>query len=230
VGPLVVIESTIVSNETLAYLACRERMQDIVRHADSTLPSRIESFYCDLRRNDWGLWTTDPPKVLADVVEAMLGAVHCGFGFDVGQRSALHVVSPILDAIFAHSNTSELSSSSVTNTMMNPRQVLYEMVPSVKIRTLSEHEYALRFATSKSVWKCGRFADTSPNGDDVVCYISCCNATLLALSDHSTNAARNRCAGLLASVLGKPRNDDLVAALACIASNCRKSDDEELIL
>lgn len=228
VGSLVVIESTIVSNETLAYLACRERMQDIVRHADSTLPSRIESFFCDLRRNDWGLWTTDPPKVLADVVEAMLGAVHCGFGFDVGQRSALHVVSPILDAISAHvaDNTSSgVSSISVTNTMMNPRQVLFEIAPSVKIRTLSEHEYALRFASSKAVWKCGRFADASPNGDDVICYISCCNATLLALSDHSSNAARNRCAGLLASALGKPCNDDLVTALARIASKCRETED-----
>ena len=56
-----------------------------IDHCDSTLPSRLEKYELCAERMGQGLWGTDPPKVLADVVEALLGVAHIDGGYKQGE-------------------------------------------------------------------------------------------------------------------------------------------------
>jgi endoribonuclease Dicer len=94
VGDMVLMEASLVANETLAYLSLRSGLQRHLNHRDQTLPARIESYDYSVREHGRGLWGTDPPKAIADVVESLLGAVHVDGGFESGQKAALHVLSP----------------------------------------------------------------------------------------------------------------------------------------
>lgn len=58
VAELVIIEATIVCNETLAYISMRNRLHQHLNHRDMSLPSRIENFEFGLKTNGRGLWAT----------------------------------------------------------------------------------------------------------------------------------------------------------------------------
>jgi hypothetical protein len=95
VGRMVLMETSLVCNETLAYLALQSGLHKHLIHRDPTLPGRIEMYAWAVNEQDRGLWGTDPPKAIADVVESVLGAVHESGGFESGQRAALHVIEPV---------------------------------------------------------------------------------------------------------------------------------------
>ncbi len=63
VGELVILESTIVCNETLAYLSITNKLGQHLNHRDPSLPHKISKF--ELECNERGLWATDPPKPLS---------------------------------------------------------------------------------------------------------------------------------------------------------------------
>jgi len=56
VGELVIMEATIVCNETLAYLSASNGLQRFLNHRDISLPGKFEEFERDC--NDRGLWAT----------------------------------------------------------------------------------------------------------------------------------------------------------------------------
>lgn len=56
VGELVIIEATIVCNETLAYLSASNGLQRYLNHRDISLPGKFEQF--ERECNDRGLWAT----------------------------------------------------------------------------------------------------------------------------------------------------------------------------
>ena len=66
----------------------------------------------------------DPPKVIPDVVEALIGASHVDLGFEQGQKAALHVLQPIIKSI---SNPSLGSLQGI----LHPKQHLYEMTSGI---------------------------------------------------------------------------------------------------
>ena len=66
---LVVLESMLTSNQSLAYIGHVNGVHRVIDHRMSELPSQFESYKFQLKR---GLWATDPPKVVPDVVESLL--------------------------------------------------------------------------------------------------------------------------------------------------------------
>jgi dsRNA-specific ribonuclease len=86
----------VIIKETFVFLSQRSTLHQHLRHRDMSLPSRIES--CLATVGDLGrcLWSTEPPKAIADHVESVVGAVQVDGGFGVGQKAALHVLSPVI--------------------------------------------------------------------------------------------------------------------------------------
>ena len=91
----------------------------LINHCDPTFPGRFEEYNDQIVEPKGGIWGTRPPKVLADVVEALVGAVHCEGGYIRGQRCALNVMNPITLAILRNDETEKRS----YYTLMQPQQV-----------------------------------------------------------------------------------------------------------
>ena len=197
VGNLVIIETTIVCNETLSNLAWRKGLQSLIRHADQSLPGRMENFVLS-RHNEVGLWGSDPPKVLADVVEALIGASHVDGGFAVGQESTKQVIMPVLKALQSNTYTDGKIIKSNEGAMMHPKQVLYEMGNFFKIRVMTERSFSNRVLIP--VWRQMAWRDALTNGDSFVCCISCHGIPIAALSEPSYRAARNRACSVISEI------------------------------
>jgi dsRNA-specific ribonuclease len=74
---------------------------------------------CTCRDDKARLWSTEPPKVVADIVEAIVGAVHVDGGFHEGQLAALSILSPIFDLLKSLDDPLVISS--------NPKREFLEM-------------------------------------------------------------------------------------------------------
>ena len=90
------MEAPLVSNETFAFLAQRLQFHEHVRYEDSTLQDRIESYLITVRNHGRSLWSTEPPKVVADLLESTIGSIHVDGGYQAGQQAALHILDPLL--------------------------------------------------------------------------------------------------------------------------------------
>lgn len=215
VASLVVLETTVVCNETLSYLGWRKGLQLLIRHADASLPGRIESFALGIRPDELGLWGTDAPKVLADVVEALLGAVHVDGGFHRGQKSALYVLEPVLEALSAKVTVDDSGIAKArAGTMMQPKQVLSQTANFLRVRVTNEHDFAARFPSQ--VWEQQGWKQASQDGDNAVCHISCCGINVLAIAEPSSTVARNRACAVISEVLA--RNPDLLRKMQTIST------------
>lgn len=195
VGDMVLMEASLVANETLAYLSLRSGLQRHLNHRDPTLPARIESYDWSVRENGRGLWGTDPPKAMADVVESLLGAVHVDGGFESGQKAALHVLSPIQDFF--------RSVEEPTAMIRHPKMCLLELGGElVSVSTWREEEYA-QAKKSPTVWQGQGFGPVSRNGHKEVASVQCLGVDLVSVSDLSRSSATNRaCAMVLTALEG----------------------------
>ena len=127
-------------NETLAYLNIRNKLGQHLNHRDPSLPSKISKF--ELECNQRGLWATDPPKTLSDIVESVFGAAHVDGGFIGGQDAVRNAMKPILSALTASlSYENENDMKDKAHSMMHPKQFVHEMAGGTYIfdtyRTLS---------------------------------------------------------------------------------------------
>ena len=82
---------------------------------------------------------SDPPKVVPDVVEALIGAVHVDSGLNNGQNAALHVIAPLLQSLshlLAHDSSTGLGG------LLHPKQNLYEISGGiVSVRVYKKDKY-----------------------------------------------------------------------------------------
>ncbi|CEJ03174.1 hypothetical protein RMCBS344292_17162 [Rhizopus microsporus] len=81
-GELTGLRSMYVSNATLAFICIKMDMQKHIRHSSPEMAMNIAHYENQLRenamkeKNDNDFWLSlDPPKVLADVVESVIGAI-----------------------------------------------------------------------------------------------------------------------------------------------------------
>ena len=198
-GDLVIMEASLVANETLAYLSLRSGLQRHLNHRDQTLPARIETYHWNIREHGRGLWGTHPPKPIADVVESLLGAVHVDGGFVKGQEAALHVLLPICDLFRQIREPAALAK--------HPKQQLSELGGSLLSVTVWSEEVYARTKTNL-VWRGRQFGAVQRNGHKKVASVQCLGVDLVTVLDASRSAATNRaCAMVLATL---ERNPDLL--------------------
>jgi len=143
-----------------------------IEHCDSTMPSRLESY--ELSMEDMvhkGIWSADAPKVVADVVEALLGAAHVDKDFSHGQNSAQFVISPITLAISRslESNSVGLCEAKAFD-MMHPKQKMTEMCEVFKVKTWKEDS---KIPLSCPLWDGSSWISHHRPGEGVIAQVTC---------------------------------------------------------
>lgn len=198
VADLVIIETTLNCNETLAMLAHTKKLHNFIQHLDPSLPVRIE-LYAKGNKSKYGLWATDPPKVLADIVESLIGAVHVGQGFNQGQRSSHHVLSLITSALKKDIAPSSFHLQENVELLMHPKQVLKQTKAFLSVKSMRESTFAVRHSTP--VWFGDHWGKANVNGNCAIGVIVCCGFHVLAVLDKTSSVvARNRACALALSI------------------------------
>uniref|UniRef100_A0A448ZDB2 Dicer-like protein 1 n=1 Tax=Pseudo-nitzschia multistriata TaxID=183589 RepID=A0A448ZDB2_9STRA len=214
VGDLVMLEGAIVSNETLGFISMKCGLQQYLNHRDLSLPKRIES-YCWKLKDGCGFWGGDPPKPIADTVEAVLGAIHVSSDFKSGQTATLKLMSPIFSVIKKASDDGIERFGEVLRAIKHPKKSLQEISGQIfQVIVCSEHEFASFFEYEDEIVPTSTAAPLVPqilhknewrnpargNGEHEGCYVSFISMLgypLVAVADESITDARNRASSLM---------------------------------
>ena len=189
---MVLLEATLVCNETLAFLAISAGLNLHLLHGDQTLPSRIESYEWAVKEQGRGLWGTDPPKALADIVESLLGAVYIDGGFQAGQEAVYHAFRTILLSV------KSASDAELERYCFHPkRNILSELGCLVSVDQVKEEELS-ESSPKPNIWSGENWQTPHDNGCQPVSILKCVGVPVLAVSDTIFSSAVNRvCAFVL---------------------------------
>ena len=197
---LVVMETSLVCNETLALLGHLSGAHKFIDHCDATMPSRLEDYKLRISGIK-GLWVTNPPKVIADVVEAMIGAAHCDGGFEDGQKSALFVIKPMTSAFVDNQVSNPFER--IGDNIVQPKQAMTELCASLKVRSLDQHKFSLNFSKCP-IWKNELWGHNSADGSGYIGQVTWFGKNLVAVVDNnSAVVAKNRACAMITLVLKK---------------------------
>lgn len=214
---MVTMESALVSNEVLAFLSVQAGLHHFLEHRDFTLPPRIESYITSIQEDGCGLWGTEPPKSIADIVESLFGAIYTDRGFSDGLQAATNMLRPICSAILnvqeqEKKRTTTTTTKSTTTTirwMIHPKKDLQELVGELlKVETAWENDFAVEHAGTQVLdgtsW---RLVDPSlvSSNNNAIGYIHFMESILVAVSDASAAVARNKaCAVMVKGLRSNP--------------------------
>ena len=194
-GSMVLLEATLVCNETLAFLAQRASLAKHLRHGDQTLPGRIENYEWSVQEDGRGLWGTDPPKALADIVEAIFGAVFIDGGIHAGQKAVYHAFRSILDSIKSSSD------KEIERYCCHPkRSILSELGCLVSLEQRKEETLSVS-SPSLNVWCGDDWRHPHATRSNPVLIMKCLGDTMMAVSDHVASSAMNRACYFVLSFL-----------------------------
>lgn len=219
VGQMVSLEASLVSNETLAFLSIKHGLLQYLDHCDQTLPSRIEHQIWCTEELGRGLWGTDPPKVAADVVEALIGAVYLDGGFLSGLCAVSKILSPLyrcLEKMFAKHETIDT---------MHPRKVMQEIGGSILALHISREEAFASRKPDARVWMGRRWAAPRPDSRDSVATVECLGVDVVCVSDPSPEVAGNRACALVVAMLR--RNPSLLERVQKARTSVESSSSKE---
>mmetsp|Transcript_20591 Transcript_20591/g.46723 ORF Transcript_20591/g.46723 Transcript_20591/m.46723 type:complete len:353 (+) Transcript_20591:2-1060(+) len=220
-GDLVVAEGALVSNETLGFISMRFGLQQYLNHRDQSLPKRIES-YCWNVQEGCGLWGGDPPKPIADMVEAMLGAIHVGCGFKPGQAATKKLMSSVFSKLTLASSAGVGKLDALLKIMKHPKKSLQEMTGQLlQVMVCSEHDFASSFDDNeddelrenvartkntnpaipqilqKGQWRTPVCSNGGGSQSCNISFVSILGRPLVAVADDSITVARNRASSLV---------------------------------
>lgn len=185
------LEAPLVSNETCAFLSQRHNLHAYLKHRDPTLSKRLQFYLTTVRENGQGLWSTEPPKVIADLMESVIGAVHVDGGFEAGQSAAMHVLLPVLK-LFQHQK------EDLDVISKNPKQVMLQLGGDlVALKCYPEDSTAL---VNLNV----SISDSPFLKSDIISKVAtlkCVGNVIAASKDITTVAAENRACSLVISIL-----------------------------
>ena len=137
---------------------------------------------------------SDPPKVIPDVVEALIGAVHVDSGLHNGQKAALCVIEPLLQSL-SHLLTSEFNNMTG---LLHPKQNLYEMTGGIVSVRVYKEDVFRRLGFPSPLWN---FGSRSSCGVGYVGVVRCKQILLAAAMEHSKVAAINVVCELTVQIL-----------------------------
>ena len=145
-----------------------------------------------------GLWGSDPPKTLADIVEALLGATHLECGLRQAQKSALHILKPTLSFL-------QNQDSTCANNLIHPKQQLFELCQFVKVKAYNIRDYiSLKQQQQQRelIWYGNDWGDCDENRSSHVGIITWNGISLCIVADDRSNSlAKNRACALLSHVM-----------------------------
>jgi dsRNA-specific ribonuclease len=178
-GDMAGLEEPIVSNETLAYLCFRYGLHRCLRHKDQTLPGRFEQYEASVSEIGRGLWSPeDCPKPMADLVESVLGSIHCDGGFEAGRKAALRLIDPIL---------THCKQVGIDQIRRHPKQTVLEFGCGL-----------ISVAVDATV---GTTGTQNPGTNDTAVNVSCLGVNLCRASGRNSSSAEKRACALVEAVL-----------------------------
>ena len=219
VGQMVSLEASLVSNETLSFLAIKNGLLQHLDHCDQTLPSRIEHQLWVTQELQRGLWGTDPPKVAADVVEALIGAVYRDSGLEAGIAAVSKILLPLFQCLV------KMHARDRTIDTMHPRKMMQEIGGSLLLLKISREE---RFASNKPearLWTGRRWVAPRLDSQDFVASVECLGIDLVCVSDGSAEVAGNRACALVVAMLR--RSPSLLSRVQSIRTLVESSATKE---
>jgi Ribonuclease III domain len=217
---MVVLESAIISNEVLAFIAAQTGLHRYLQHKDHSLPSRIEGYICSIREDGRGLWSTgttsfvdcrrrwwtcrihrrlffsllDPPKVIADIVESLIGAIYVDGGLEAGMEAARTLLKPVLDVLLTDGEYIDL---------VHPKKKLQELVGELLV---VETTWEDTFHQKILLLDGSSLRPADPYGTQGIGYVSFMDTILVAVSDSSRAVARNKACAIIVQVLTSDLN------------------------
>jgi len=174
-------------------------LQRYINHRDPSLPGKFSDFEndCDGR----GLWATDPPKTLSDVVEAIFGAVFVDSGLAPAIKAVEHAMRPIVDAL-----TTALQGrvaddvTSKARAMVHPKQYVHELAGGIlNVKSWREEIFAVK-KNSCPVWKEGIWGEANFDGSNNIGVIESFGIDLIGIEEKSSHVARNRACAITMEV------------------------------
>lgn len=194
-GEMVDMASTIETNAALAFLSLRSGIYKHLNHRDRTLPGRIDAYEFRVSELGKGLWFSDPPKALADIVESIIGAVFLDAGFAAGKAAALNIISPILQ-LFKHCSHHD-------DILGHPKHQLQEVGGNILQLCTNKESDATFFLTGRKVWGDSRYVSLRPNGSRDVATVSCLGSHIVSVADSSSQIAVVRTCYIVLTVLNQ---------------------------
>ena len=226
VRDLVLLETVLVCNESLAFIGCTNEVHKHIEHCDSTIPKRLEKYELNLKDvRERGIWSADPPKVIADIVESLLGAVHVDGGFAEGQATGQRIMTPITDVICKNfkAESSRLCDAKIFD-MMHPKQMMTEICESFKLKTWRCDDFSNK-TLSCPYWNGSSWVENKKESDNygAIAQVSWFGMNILSVKDNtSTVVARNRACALVSLVL--KRNPKIATMLGEITPMLRPKE------
>lgn len=137
----------------------------------------------------------DPPKVISDVVEAILGAAHVDGGFVDGQEAALTILKPITNLL----QTSE--DPDCTERLSNPKTVMHALAGEFLCITVSKEEDFAHSKPSELVWQGDQWRNADEEALDYVATISCLGEDVVSIVETTRKSARNRACAMVVALM-----------------------------
>lgn len=196
VGDMAIVDAAVVSNEVLGYQCFKTGLQRFINHRDQTIPSRLEYYEWSINEGGRALWGSDPPKMLPDVVEALLGAAHLDGGYAAGQLAVRTILGPILDAIESFDgDASKLS---------HPISKLNRMAGHlVQVYVQREDAFLNKNGRDELLWEGNGWRRGSIDGNEFTAAVNAMGRNIISVVDPSLKVARNRACSLVVAVLEK---------------------------
>lgn len=137
----------------------------------------------------------DPPKVLADVVESLLGAAHIDGGFQEGKQAALAILKPITTLLQTADN------ANCTSRLNNPKTVMHTFAGDCLCVTVSKEEDLAGKNATELVWHGDRWRHADEEAVDYVATISCLGINVLSIVETTRKSARNRACAMAVALI-----------------------------
>jgi dsRNA-specific ribonuclease len=242
-GDMVVMEAALVANETLAYISVKNGLPKLINHRDQSLPGRIESYDWSVKELGRGLWGTgktvynflhkqsiptfqpplavlDPPKVISDVVESLIGAVYLDAGFACGRAA----VTKLLDPVFQYLSRPRDAFDDLP--LKHPKKVMQEIGGNLlAIISYNESELAAMKKEQREktlVWHGSGWRKLDPKSQNYVAGIQFVGNDLILVSDISPVVARSRACAFVVCMLEQA--PDLLERLKTVNSFVERSN------
>lgn len=184
----------------------------------------------------------DPPKPIADMVEAMLGAIHIDSGFELGQEATRHLMSSIF-SVFTHASSKGPSGlNTFLKTMKHPKKALQEMTGQlIEVVACSEHDfvssydndnedeqdenttnYSIPKILHKDEWRNPARGGEREGDGCQIAFVSILGRPLVVVADESSIVAKNRASSLVREAI--ERHQDMERRMA----ECRSTVESGL--
>jgi hypothetical protein len=137
----------------------------------------------------------DPPKVLADVIESLLGAVHIDGGISEGKQAALAILNPIITLL------QNPSYANCTSRLISPKTAMHELAGDCLCITVTKEGDFARSNSKEMVWQGDEWRHADEEAADYVATITCLGINLLSIVETTRKSARNRACAMAVALM-----------------------------